>query len=204
VIAISYRRKDSLPIAGRLYDRLQAKFGKRNVFMDFDSIPPGVDFREQIKQTIERSDVLVAVIGPNWLGGRPDASCRIADPNDFVHLEIAFALKHGVTIIPMLVNNTLMPNSEKLPPDIQELAFRHALPLDSGMDFHAHVDRLINGIKRAGSITANLREEMIEREIIGAPTRLMKHQDQTRVDNVRLKRKIVIWTATVLFFSLII
>lgn len=44
MIAISYRREDSLPIAGQLYDRLQAKFGKKNVFMDFDSIPPGADF----------------------------------------------------------------------------------------------------------------------------------------------------------------
>ena len=44
MIAISYRRQDSNPVAGRLYDRLQAEFGKGNVFMDFDSIPYGVDF----------------------------------------------------------------------------------------------------------------------------------------------------------------
>ncbi|PYI99453.1 MAG: TIR domain-containing protein, partial [Verrucomicrobia bacterium] len=37
MIAISYRRDDSLPVAGRLYDRLQAEFGRGNVFMDFDS-----------------------------------------------------------------------------------------------------------------------------------------------------------------------
>lgn len=36
MIAISYRREDTLAVTGRLYDRLQAKFGKRNVFMDFD------------------------------------------------------------------------------------------------------------------------------------------------------------------------
>jgi hypothetical protein len=35
MIAISYRRDDSLPLADRLYDR----FGKERVFMDFDSIP---------------------------------------------------------------------------------------------------------------------------------------------------------------------
>ncbi|MEY2529477.1 MAG: hypothetical protein QOJ05_1567, partial [Verrucomicrobiota bacterium] len=48
MIAISYRRQDSSPVAGRLYDRLQAEFGKGSVFMDFDSIPYGVDFREHI------------------------------------------------------------------------------------------------------------------------------------------------------------
>ncbi|MCA1657737.1 MAG: TIR domain-containing protein, partial [Verrucomicrobiaceae bacterium] len=54
MIAISYRRDDSMPMAGRLYDRLQAEFGKTSVFMDFDSIPYGVDFREHITQTLEQ------------------------------------------------------------------------------------------------------------------------------------------------------
>src|ERR1700756_1946345 len=111
MIAISYRREDSLPIAGRLYDRLQAKFGKQNVFMDFDSIPPGTDFRQQIKQTIEHSSVVIAIIGPNWLGARAHNSRRIDDPTDFVGLEIGYALEGGIPIIPLLLNNTKMPDS---------------------------------------------------------------------------------------------
>jgi TIR domain-containing protein len=146
MIAISYRREDSLPVAGRLYDRLQQKFGRRNVFMDFDSIPPGTDFREQIKNTIERSDLLVAVIGPHWFGSRSDGSRRIDEPTDFVRLEIEYALQRGIPIIPLLLDETPMPGGEALPPALQALAFRNALPLDSGMDFHSHVNRLISGI----------------------------------------------------------
>jgi succinate dehydrogenase cytochrome b subunit len=146
VIAISYRREDSLPIAGRLYDRLQAKFGKQNVFMDFDSIPPGADFREHIKRTIERSNVVIAVIGPRWLGEQSDSLRRIDEPTDFVRLEIKYALERGVPIIPLLIDNTLMPRPEKLPLELEALAFRNALPLDSGIDFHNHAERLINGI----------------------------------------------------------
>src|SRR5438132_10818886 len=146
MIAISYRREDSISIAGRLYDRLQAKFGKKNVFMDFDSIPPGADFRQHIKQMIERSKLVIAIIGPQWLGEQPDASRRIDNPADFVRLEIAYALEGGIPVIPLLINTTQMPKPEMLPADIQELAFRHALPLDSGMDFHSHADRLISGI----------------------------------------------------------
>lgn len=146
MIAISYRRKDSLPIAGRLYDRLQAKFGKKNVFMDFDSIPPGADFRQHIKQMIEQSKLVIAIIGPHWLGQQPDASRRIDNPADFVRLEIAYALEGGIPVIPLLINNTQMPKPEILPLDIQELAFRRALPLDSGMDFHSHAERLIRVI----------------------------------------------------------
>jgi hypothetical protein len=148
MIAISYRREDSLPIAGRLYDRLQATFGRDNVFMDFDSIPPGVDFREQIKKTIERSTLVIALIGPHWLGERADGLRRIDDPADFVRLEIEYALERGISVIPLLINNTPMPDAQKLPVNIQGLAFRNALPLDSGLDFHPHADRLIRAISK--------------------------------------------------------
>jgi hypothetical protein len=146
VIAISYRREDSLPIAGRLYDRLQAKFGNQNVFMDFDSIPAGADFREQIKRTIEGANIVVAVIGNRWFGEQADSSRRIDDPADFVRLEMKYALDAGVPIIPLLIDNTSMPKPEKLPSDIEGLAFRNALPLDSGLDFHNHAERLIKSI----------------------------------------------------------
>ncbi len=32
----SYRQKDTIAIAGRIFDRLQAHFGQDNVFMDVD------------------------------------------------------------------------------------------------------------------------------------------------------------------------
>src|SRR5438067_12460388 len=105
MIAISYRREDSLPIAGRLYDRLQAKFGKKNVFMDFDSIPPGADFRQHIKQMIERSKLVIAIIGPHWLGEQPDASRRIDNPADFVRLEIAYALMKQLLLLKKFSNS---------------------------------------------------------------------------------------------------
>jgi TIR domain len=146
MIAISYRREDSMPVAGRLYDRLEQRFGKENVFMDFDSIPPGVDFRDQIENTIERSKVVIVIIGPNWLGQKSDSTRRIDDPADFVRLEVAHALQRGIPVIPVLVNNTRMPKPETLPIDIQALAFRQALPLDTGQDFRQHAERLMKRV----------------------------------------------------------
>jgi TIR domain len=152
MIAISYRREDSTAVTGRLHDRLQAEFGKKNVFMDFDSIPYGVDFREHIRQTLERAHVVVAVIGPNWLGSRAKGPRRIDQSDDFVRLEIATALQRGIPIIPVLLDETPMPQPKNLPADLQGLAFRNALTLDSGVDFHHHTDRLIAGIRElAGS-----------------------------------------------------
>jgi len=148
MIAISYRRQDSSPVAGRLYDRLQAEFGKGSVFMDFDSIPYGVDFREHIKQTLQRAKVVVAIIGSEWTGGKEPANRRIDDPTDFVRLEVASALESGIPIIPVLINNTPMPDAKNLPQELEGLAFRNGLALDSGIDFHHHADRLIAGIHR--------------------------------------------------------
>src|SRR2546430_13057559 len=149
MIAISYRREDSTSIAGRLHDRLRAEFGNDNVFMDFDSIPYGVDFRDHIAQTLERAEVVVAVIGPGWLGHRPGESTRrVDDATDFVRLEIAGALQRGIPVIPILVDKAHMPIEDTLPDDLKPLVFRNGLMLDSGIDFHHHADRLITGIRR--------------------------------------------------------
>src|SRR5207302_2859335 len=195
MIAISYRREDSLPIAGRLYDRLQVKFGKKNVFMDFDSIPPGADFRQHIKQMIERSKLVIAIIGPHWLGEQPDASRRIDNPADFVRLEIAYALEGGIPVIPLLINTTQMPKPEMLPPDIQELAFRHALPLDSGMDFHSHTDRLIAGIGKVQDAERKRRRFVTDSEKT-RPERPTTHVPRTSFGGEESKRKLTAWTGS--------
>jgi ketosteroid isomerase-like protein len=148
MIAISYRREDSTSIAGRLHDRLRAEFGRENVFMDFDSIPYGVDFREHIAETLEKADIVIAVIGPRWLGDRGESARRIDDATDFVRLEVVGALQRGIPVIPILVDNTPMPRVDTLPSDLKPLVFRNALVLDAGIDFHNHVDRLIAGIRR--------------------------------------------------------
>jgi ketosteroid isomerase-like protein len=185
MIAISYRREDSTAVAGRLHDRLRAEFGKENVFMDFDSIPYGVDFREHIKSTLERADVVVAVVGPHWLGGQKEASRRIDDPSDFVRLEIAGALQRGIPVIPILVDNTPMPKSDALPSDMQSFAFRNALILDTGIDFHHHADRLVAGIRQllenVAKKTTNTPEQPKRTEAVSpavAPSPGTKPKDQ--------------------------
>ena len=48
-ITISYRRDDSMDITGRIFDRLTSRYGRETVFRDIDSVPPGLDFREHIR-----------------------------------------------------------------------------------------------------------------------------------------------------------
>ena len=80
---ISYRRGDSADVTGRIYDRLEARFGRESVFIDVDTIPPGVDFREHIERAVGQADVVLVVIGPDWLAA---AKCRFPMDLDGVPL----------------------------------------------------------------------------------------------------------------------
>src|ERR1700730_1735965 len=69
-ITISYRRDDSGVITGRIFDRLAGHYGRESVFRDIDSIPPGADFRDHVNLVLDQSDIVLAVVGPRWVGQR--------------------------------------------------------------------------------------------------------------------------------------
>ena len=145
-IAISYRRADTDVMAGRIRDRLAAHYGEDAVFMDIDNIPFGKDFRDHIHEAVVGSDILLVVVGQRWLGARRGGSRRIDDETDFVRLEVETALNSEVQIIPVLVGSARMPQSAQLPESLKNFAFLNAAPVDTGRDFHQHVERLIRGI----------------------------------------------------------
>lgn len=145
-ILVSYRRADSGAIAGRIHDRLLARYGAEAVFVDIDSIPYGKDFREIIAGFLRDADAMVALIGPNWRGVRPDGSVRIDETNDPVRVEIESALAGGTPIVPILIEPAIMPGEADLPASIKPLAFLNAVQLDSGRDFNVHMMRVIGAL----------------------------------------------------------
>jgi hypothetical protein len=145
-IIISYRRADSAATAGRIFDRLAMHYGDDAVFMDVDKIPFGTDFREHIRKVLAGGDILLAVIGPNWLGKAADGTSRIKDEADPVRVEIESALRQKTRIIPVLVDGASMPGVADLPDGLRDLAYLNAAPVDVGRDFRAHMDRLIRSI----------------------------------------------------------
>lgn len=146
-IFISYRRKDALAVAARLFERLEAHFGKDTVFMDIDTIPPGVDFRKFIADSVAKAAVVLTLIGDTWLAASDGQLRRLDDPNDFVRIEIESALSHGVLLIPVLIAGTPMPRSAALPTSLGALTQLHAYSIDPGRDFNIHVDRLIRRLE---------------------------------------------------------
>ena len=141
-VFISYRREDTAGHAGRLYDTMAARFGQPNVFVDVD-LAPGVDFVQRISEAVGECRVLLVIIGPRWASLTDDeGATRIADPDDFVRLEVETALRRAeVTVIPVLVAGAQMPDPDDLPEGVRPLTRRNALEL-SDMRWRYDVGRL--------------------------------------------------------------
>jgi len=146
-ILVSYRRSDSAAMAGRICDRLTARYGGDAVFLDIDSIPFAIDFRDHVRDTLRQSDVVIAVVGPRWAGAS-DGHVRIEDEDDPVRVEIELTLQSGIPLLPVLVDGAAMPSAAQLPESLKRFAFINAAPVDTGRDFHQHMDRLIASLDR--------------------------------------------------------
>jgi hypothetical protein len=137
-IILSYRRSDSDVITGRIRDNLANHYGEDAVFMDIDSIPLGFDYREQMRDALSDNKVMIAVIGPKWLGGR-GKDARINANNDPVRIELETALQQRMRIIPVLVSGATMPKASDLPQSLQGLCYINAGEVDGGRDFRQHM-----------------------------------------------------------------
>jgi len=146
-IFISYRRQDSADVTGRIYDRLIQRFDRRQVFKDVDSIPLGVDFRAHLGDVVGRCNLLLAVIGPQWLNVNGPNGRRLDDAGDFVRIEIEAALARNIPVIPLLVGGAGLPSGQELPPSIAAITFRNGIAVRPDPDFHRDMDRLIAGLE---------------------------------------------------------
>lgn len=142
-IFISYRRDDTEGDAGRLYDWLTREFGKENIFIDFDDILPGSDFRNVIDRELSRCSVMLVLIGSYWLTvvNEYDRQ-RLFLSNDLVRQEIMTALRRGITVIPVLFRDARVPSATLLPEPLRDLSSRNAISLDNRC-FHDDIKRLV-------------------------------------------------------------
>jgi TIR domain len=158
-ISISYRRKDSDAITGRIFDRLVAHYGAGAVFRDIDNIPPGYDFRKYISSALESTDILLAVVGPQWTG-KTEGRIRIHEVTDLVRIEIEAALRKDIPVVPLLIGNATMPDPSELPDGLKDFAFRNAVKVDALEDFDDHVKRLIRNLDRLLETSAHVQEKV--------------------------------------------
>jgi hypothetical protein len=162
MIMVSYRRADQ-DAARLIADYLITKYGESSVFFDVDSIPTGMNFHDRISNAISACDVVVAIIGPHWIGKlEGELATRLANPADSVRVEIEMAQKFRKPIFPILMNGITMPQRSDLPEELRFLVDYNAARIDSGQDFRYHMSKLTSAIDKisapaAGWLLAPLR-----------------------------------------------
>jgi TIR domain len=159
-IFLCYRRDDAGAYAGRIQDQLVQDLGSDTLFMDVDAIPLGVNFVRVLHDEVAKCDVLLAVIGRNWLDARDEhGNRRLENSNDFVRIEIEAALQRNIPVVPILVDGARIPEAGQLPKELAELSFRNGIDVRLA-SFHSDVSRLIYGLKKQLNIDLKRRHEI--------------------------------------------
>ena len=150
-IFVSYRRDDTEGEAGRLADRLIARFGADSVFYDRESLRPGDPWRRRIDAALAGCECMLLLIGPRWesLAGA-DGRRRLFNTDDVAAYEVASALRRGIRLVPLLVRRQELPATADLPPGLVALRESQA-PVLHADAFGPIVEALIESLEPAAS-----------------------------------------------------
>lgn len=164
-IFLNYRKDDSRWNTQALYKELLKYFSKGSIFKDFNAIGLGDNYVVSINKALEQCDVLLVIIGKQWLEAKNEQGVRrLWDPTDLVRIEIATALKRDIKVIPVLFDDIKMFKANELPEDLQELTLRqsisvHDTKFDSDIETLAEAINVILGI---GPIKKTFKKETPE------------------------------------------
>ncbi|MFG1669224.1 toll/interleukin-1 receptor domain-containing protein [Streptomyces sp. Y7] len=125
-VFINYRTGDGEQAAATLDGALSARFGKERIYYASKSIPPGTPFDGHLIHSVRRSGVLLALIGPAWIGHK-----ALRSDGDWVGREIQEAFLCDIRVIPVLLGRmTERPTKDELPRPLRKLADCQSLRYD--------------------------------------------------------------------------
>ena len=154
---INYRVDDSKDFARRLESALKEAFGEEAVFRDEGDINLTEDWKLSLKAALEQAEVLLAVIGPDWVNSFEKSSVNHQTQaiTDWVRKEIEFALREGIDVIPILLPNTSLcsPNDAPVgfPTSLNPLLSRQGISIEKGAEQEG-LDLIVQSLKRLLSL----------------------------------------------------
>lgn len=129
-IYIAYRLSDGFSTAERIRSQCIEAFGKSSVFAGTGQVHAmGMRRREFLKQMIGSCDVVLVLVGPQFMSRQENGRLEIASYDDVMRLEIETALRSHARIIPVLIKGASMPPRDALPEAIQPLTTMQAVVL---------------------------------------------------------------------------
>ena len=134
-IFLSYRRSDGKLLARLLKESLE-KRGYR-VFLDMDELLDSV-FDEHIIQAIQSAPIFLLLMTKQCFS-------RCHNPNDWVRMEIEYAVRIGKNIIPINPDNLFAGFPKGMPSHLREvLAMHQYSAIDTGQLYQVSIDKLID------------------------------------------------------------
>ncbi len=146
-IFMSYRRADSPDFVERIRDWFAWRYGRDSVFIDFDNIPPFSRFADHIRERVRECDVLVAIIGPQWLDLLRERLAR-PEEEDYVQIEIQQALELGKWIAPICIKGASVPRANELPQHLRGMMNYHVADLNSRQHFLDNIERILDALEQ--------------------------------------------------------
>ena len=164
-IFINYRRNDTKIFATIIYEKILKHINNSNVFLDIDTIEPGENFINSIIKTIDKCQLMLSLIGPNWIKQDEKYGTNIKNPHDFVQLEIHEALKRNIKIIPILINDASMPKESDLPCELHSILKFSALSINEAT-LETDINSFIYQLLRIKNNTFHSKEIVINKGIL--------------------------------------
>jgi hypothetical protein len=154
---ICYRHEDNQDFVEHIRSWFTWRYGRTNVFMDYHSIPVGVDWHERILQEIKRCDALIIIIGPDWLNRILRDPFRDDDP---VRIEITEAFNQKKMVYPIYIKGAGVPVRDKLPSELRGILGIQPEFLDSGKDLPDRIEALLESINDQLNERASRKKEI--------------------------------------------
>jgi hypothetical protein len=158
-VFINYRSIDNPWGAAGIHEWLSQRLDHQ-IFRDCVSLGAGTHYPSAIRAELERSDLLIAVIGPRWLTAtNPRTGKRLIDSeDDWVRRELAFAFGHNIPVLPVLLKDTpedaRLPMIADLPDDIRRLATVQACDVSQrrlGTDLNGLAEQVLRMLPAAAA-----------------------------------------------------
>ncbi|MBO3680039.1 toll/interleukin-1 receptor domain-containing protein [Streptomyces sp. NEAU-YJ-81] len=158
-VFLNYRTKDGKEAAFIFDEKLSARFGTESVFRATKSIGPGANYIDTMLSGVQRSSVLLALIGELWLDAperdRPERRA-LNNPKDWVRREIEEAFAHGVLVVPVLLGRKMEQlDPRRLPTPLRKLAecqYERFSLRSPGTDIDRLADRLVTQVPRLADL----------------------------------------------------
>lgn len=138
-IFISYRRSDTEKFATKVFESLLVKlnYDEEDIFFDLDSIRGGQYWDSRIREEVENCRIFIAIIGNDWRK-------RLFEPDDYVRLEVETALSRERFVIPVLVDDTPLPQAEDLPEGMRSLLKHQFRRINTTENFSELIHDIVN------------------------------------------------------------